>query len=153
MDETLRTTRIVADKELEYTKQVEALRGSSCSERDSNPTPSLLNENYEPTMTFFDLRLSDSSNRALTPEKRRKGPTPDDYDLHSLGSYTRTKPVPNKDKKVEELKLQLELEIKGFRDEMECIRGRPTTVTNRSQQRPNSVRNHLARMITRRKGN
>jgi hypothetical protein len=52
----------------------------------------------------------DSSDPPSTPEQRRKirRPTPDEDDMSSLGSYTRTKPVPKKDKKnkkVEEFKL------------------------------------------------
>ena len=56
-------------------------------------------------MTFYDVISSDSSETATTPEQRRKirSPTPDNDDLSSLGSYTRTKPIPNKNKKVEEL--------------------------------------------------
>ena len=80
-------------------------------------------------MTFNDLlylrrRSSDSSDPSSTPEQRRKirRPTPDEDDISSLGSYTRTKPIPKKDKKVEELKLKHDYEIKSLRAEMERIR-------------------------------
>ena len=68
-------------------------------------------------MTFYDVRSSDLSNRASTLEQRPKirRPNPDNDDYSSLGSYTRTKPIPKKDKKFEELKLQREYEIKFLR--------------------------------------
>ena len=69
-------------------------------------------------------RSSDSSDPPSTPEQHRKirRPSPYNDDLNSLGSYTRTKPIPKKDKKVEELKLQHEYEIKSLRAEVEGIR-------------------------------
>ena len=75
-------------------------------------------------MTFFDLPSLDSSDRASTPKQRRRVrlPNPDDENLHSLDSYTKTKHIPKKDKKVEELKLQYECEIKNLFGEMELIR-------------------------------
>ena len=103
-----RTSRIIAEKELEYLQQVQQLRGLS----SSNPPPGLLEKTVEPTVTFFDLRSSDSSEKASTQKQRRhvRRPHPDDDDLWSLRSYTR----PNK-----EMKLQLELKIKVFCTEME----------------------------------
>ena len=75
--------------------------------------------NYEPTMTFFDFRLSESSGKAppdphngTTPEKVQRL-THDDDDFLSLGSYTGTKLIPKKDKIVKELKIQHEFEMKG----------------------------------------
>ena len=75
-------------------------------------------------MTFYDVRSSDSSETATTPEQRRKirSPTPDNDDWSSWGSYTRTKPIPKKDKKVVELNFQHEYDIKSFCAEMERIR-------------------------------
>ena len=68
-------------------------------------------------MTFYDARSSDSSDPPLTPEQRVRvrQSNPDDDDLRSLGSYTRPKPIPKKDKLVEELKLQHQFEIKSLR--------------------------------------
>jgi len=68
-------------------------------------------------MTFFDLRSSDRFERASIPEHRRhiRRPHPDDDDLRSLGSYTRTnRRIPRKDNIVEELKLQHEFEINSL---------------------------------------
>ena len=67
-------------------------------------------------MTFYDVRSSDPPS---TPEQRRKirRPTPDEDDISSLGSYSRTKPIPKKDKKVEELKLKHKYEINSLRAE------------------------------------
>jgi hypothetical protein len=79
-------------------------------------------------MTFYDVIISYRLIRsAVDTEQRRKiqRPTPDEDDMSSLGSYTSTKPVPKKDKKnkkVEELKLQHEYEIKSLRAEVERIR-------------------------------
>jgi len=72
-------------------------------------------------MTFYDARSSDSSDPPLTPEQRVRvrRPNPDDDDLRSLCSYTRPKPIPNKDKLVEEMKLHHQFEIKSLRSEME----------------------------------
>ena len=85
-----------SDKEIEYLQQVQHLRGLSSSDHNSNPPPSLLGKTFEHTMTFFDLRSSDSSERVSTPEQRRhvRRPHPDDDDLRSLGSYTSTKRIP-----------------------------------------------------------
>ena len=87
---------------------------------DPNLPPGWL-ESYSPKMTFFDLRSSD---RASTPEQRRKirRHNPNDGDVLIMGSYTRTKPIPKKDKKVEGLKLQHEYEISTLRADMERIR-------------------------------
>ena len=75
-------------------------------------------------MIFYDVRSSDSSDPPSTPEQRWKirRPTPDEDEISSLGSYTRTKPIPKKDRKVEELKLKHDYEIKSLRAEMERIR-------------------------------
>ena len=75
-------------------------------------------------MTIFGLRSSEISKRVSTPEQHRKvwRPNPDGDDLHNLGSYTRTEPILQKDKKVEELKLLYEFEIKGLGAEMERTR-------------------------------
>ena len=92
--------------------QVQKIRGLSNSENDSNPPPGLLN-NPEPVMTFYDARSSDSSDPPSTPEQRTrlKRPKPDDDDLRSRGSYIKPKPIPKKDKLLEELKLQHQFEI------------------------------------------
>ena len=81
-------------------------------------------KNYSSQMTFYDVRSFDSSDRASTSEQHRKirRPNTDNDDLSGLGSYTRTKPIPKKVKKVEDLKLQHEYEIKSLRAEMEQIR-------------------------------
>jgi len=75
-------------------------------------------------MTFYDVGSSNSSDPPSTPEQRRKirRPTPDEDDVSSLGSYTRTKPIPKKDKKVEELKLQHKYEINSLCADVERIR-------------------------------
>ena len=106
---------------LEYLQQVQQLRGISSSDHDSNPPPGSLEKPVEPIMTFFDLRSSDSSEQASTPEQRRhvRRPHLDDDDLWSLGSYTRSKPIPQKDKLVEEMKLHYEFEIKALGTEIE----------------------------------
>ena len=95
-EESCRTSRIIAEKELEYLQQVQQLRGLSSSDHDSNPPLGLLEKTVEPVMTFFDLWSSDSSEQTSTPEQRRnvRHPHPDDDDLRSLDSYTRLKPIP-----------------------------------------------------------
>ena len=76
------------------------------TEHDSDRPQGLVNK-PEPVMTFYDARLSDSSDPPSTPEQRVRvrRPNPDNNDLRSLGSYTRPKPIPKKDKLVEEMKL------------------------------------------------
>jgi len=93
-------------KEIQYLQQVQHLRRLSSSDHDSNPSPGFLEKTFEPIMTFFDLRSSNSSEKASTLEQRRhvRRPHPDNDDLRSLGSYTRPKPIPKNDKIVEELK-------------------------------------------------
>ena len=122
-EDSCQTSRIIAEKELEYLQQVQKLRGLSSSEKDSNPPTGLLNV-PEPVMTFYDARSSDSSDPPSTPEQRTrlKRPKPDDDDLRSRGSYTKPKPIPKKDKLVEELKLQHQFEIKSLRAEMERMK-------------------------------
>ena len=43
-EESCRTSRIIAEKELEYLQQVQQIRGLSSSEHDSNPPPGLLDK-------------------------------------------------------------------------------------------------------------
>jgi len=75
-------------------------------------------------MTFYDIRSSYSSDTPSTPEQRQRvrRPKPDDDDLRSLGSYTRPKPIPKKNKLVEEMKLQHEFKIESLRTEMERMK-------------------------------
>jgi hypothetical protein len=89
-------------------------------------------------MTFYDARSSDSSDPPSTPEQRTriKRPKPDDDDLRSLGSYTKTKPIPKKDKVIEELRLQHQFEIKSLRAEMDRMKAEQ----RRMQSDVNSVR-------------
>jgi hypothetical protein len=70
-EESCRTSRIIDEKELEYQQQVQHLRGLSSSAHDSNPPPGLLEITVDTVLTFFDLRSSDSSEQASTPEQRR----------------------------------------------------------------------------------
>ena len=99
------------------------LKVTTKPDSDQKSLPGSVN-NYSPHITFYDVRSSDSSKTATIPEQRRKirHPTPNNDVLSSLGSYTRTKPIPKKDKLVEELKRQHEHEIKSLRAEMERIR-------------------------------
>jgi hypothetical protein len=122
-EETRRTAKLIEEKEQQYLLQVQQIRGLSTSEHDSNPPEGLLN-NPEPVFHMYDARSSDSSDPPSTPEQRTrlKRPKPDDDDLRSLGSYTKPKPIPKKDKIVEELTLQHQFEIKSLRAEMERIK-------------------------------
>jgi len=89
--------RTVADKDSAFIQHVEMLRETTHPDSDHKPLPGL-QDNYSPQLTFFDLRSSDSSNRASTPVQPRKiqRSNPDNDDLSSLGSYTRTKLIPKK---------------------------------------------------------
>jgi len=124
--------QIVHEKELELSHHVVNLRATSQPDSDHKSLPGS-EENYSPNMTFCDVRSSDSSDPPSTPEQRRKirRPTPEE-DISSLG-YTRTKPIPKKDKKVEELKLKHNYEIKSLLPRWTT--GRSTTVTNRGRYR------------------
>ena len=69
--ETIRTMQTLADKDLVFIQQVEKLREITHSDSEQKPL-SGLQENYSPQLTFFDLRSSDSSDMASTPEQHRK---------------------------------------------------------------------------------
>ena len=51
-EESCRTSRIIAEKELEYLQQVQQIRGLPSSEHDSNPPPGLLDK-PEPVMSPY----------------------------------------------------------------------------------------------------
>jgi hypothetical protein len=137
-EEQRRTAKLIEEKEQQYLLQVQEIRGLSTSEHESNPPQGLLN-NPEPVLQFYDARSSDSSDPPSTPEQRTrlKRPKPDDDDLRSLGSYNKpTKPISKKDRKIEELRLQHQFEIKSLRAEMERVKAEQ----RRMKDDANSVR-------------